>query len=94
MSCWVIVAESPAGRQQGGLVHRVGEVGPREPRRGLGDPAEIDVGGQRLVADVDLEDRLAPFEVGRVDDDLTVESTGAEQGAVEHLGPVGRGQAG
>ena len=41
---------------------------------------------------MDLEDRLASVEVGRVDDDLTIESPGAEQSAIEHVGPVGRGQ--
>ena len=41
---------SPAGRQQGGFVHRVGEVRAGEPGRGLGDPAEIDVGGKRFFS--------------------------------------------
>jgi hypothetical protein len=39
-----------------------------------------------------LQDRLAPIEVGCVYDDLTIKTTGAEQGPVENLGTVGCGQ--
>ena len=38
------------------------------------------------------QDRQAPVEVGRVEHDLAVEATGAQQRAVEHVGPVGRGE--
>ena len=57
-----------------------------------GDLLQVDVVGQRLVAGVDLED-LQPALPGRpVDGDVAVEPAGPQQGRVEHVGPVGRGQ--
>jgi hypothetical protein len=38
-----------AGREQGGLVQHVGQVGAGEPGGASGDRGEIDVGGQRLA---------------------------------------------
>ena len=40
---------------------------------------------------MDLEDLLAAGDVGPVDDDLAVEPAGPDQGGVERLGAVGRG---
>ena len=51
---------------------------------------EVDALGERLAARVHREDRLAPFEVGPVDDDLAVEAAGPEQRGVEDVGPVRR----
>ena len=52
---------------------------------------QVDVGGHRLAAGVDLEDLVAAGEVGGVDADLAVEAAGAQQRRVEHVGPVGGG---
>ena len=53
---------------------------------------QVDIGGQRLVAGMNLEDRLAAAQVGQVDHDLAIEPTRPQQGPVEHVGPIRRGQ--
>ena len=81
-----------AGGQQRGLVDEVGQVGAAHPDGPPGDAVEVDVGVERDVAGVDLED-LEPALLGRaVDGDVAVEPAGAQQGGVEHVGAVGRGQ--
>ena len=62
----------------------------RKARCAAGNAAQIDVGCQRLLAGVNLEDFLAPVDVGARHDDLAVETTRAEQRGVEHVGAVGR----
>ena len=52
---------------------------------------EVDIGRQRHVADVHLEDLLAADDVGVRHHDLAVETAGAQQRRVEHVGPVGGG---
>ena len=41
--------------------------------------AEVDVGGERLVARVHAEDRLATGDVGRGDEHLSIEAAGTEK---------------
>ena len=54
--------------------------------------SEVDVGGQRHVADVDLED-LEPALPGRpIDGDVAVEPARAQERGVEHVGAIGRRQ--
>ena len=77
--------------QQRRLVHQVGEVGAGETRRPRRHDLEVDVGRELHVLGVDAEDLFAPLHVGLVHQHLAVEAAGAEQGRVEHLGPVGRG---
>ena len=80
-----------ARRQQRGLVAQVLQVGPAHADHVAGDPLQVDVVGQRLVAGVDLED-LEPALPGRpVDGDVPVEAARPQQGRVEHVGPVGGG---
>src|SRR5215203_7166983 len=69
-----------AGREQRGLVDHVGQVGAGEPGGAAGQDLQVDPGGQRLAAGVDLEDVEAALEVGSVDGDLAVEAAGAQQG--------------
>ena len=83
--------ETPPGRQQGRLVHQVGQVGAGEPGRAPGQHLEIDTLGERLSLGVHVEDRPPPDEVGTVDDDLAIESSGPEQGGVEDVGTIGGG---
>ena len=80
-----------AGGHQGGLVDEVGQVGADRPRRQGGDAAQVHVGVEADVADVDLEDRLAAVDVGPVHDHLAVEASRPQQGGVERLRPVGGG---
>ncbi len=64
---------------------------PEKPGVPAGDDLEVDVGGERNLPHMDLQDLLAADEVGVRDDDLPVEAAGAQQRRVEHVGPVGRG---
>src|SRR5690606_41009104 len=50
---------------------------------------QVDVRRHRLALRVHLEDRLTAAQVGRLDGDLAVEATGAQQRGVEDVGPVG-----
>ena len=45
---------------------------------------------ERLALRVHTQDRLAALEVGAVDHDLTVETSGTQQRGVENVGTVGR----
>ena len=80
-----------ARREQRGLVEQILEVRAREAGRALGERFERDLFRERLVLGVHCEDRLAPADVGAVDDDLPVEAARAQQRRIEHVGPVRRG---
>ena len=68
----------PRGEQRR-LVDEVGEVGADHPGRGRRDPAQIDVGRERHVARVHLQDLLPPCPVGRLHRDAPVEPARPEQ---------------
>ena len=76
--------------EQRGLVYQVGEVSTDHPGRRRGEPAEIDVRGERNRASVHAQDLLAPFLVGRLDRDATVEAAGAQKCGIEDVRPVRR----
>ena len=69
----------------------VGEVGAGEAGRAARDGLEVDVGRQRHLAHVDLQDLLAADHVRVRHHDLAVEAAGAQQRRIEHVGPVGGG---
>ena len=52
---------------------------------------EVDVLRERLALRVNFEDLLAALRVGRIHLNLTVETTGTEEGGVEDVGTVRRG---
>ena len=79
-----------ASREERGLVHEVHKIGAGHAARQLGDAHKVDVGAERLVLGVHLEDLLASAHIGRIDDDLTVEAAGAQQRRVEHVDAVRR----
>ncbi len=78
--------------QKSRLVQRVGQIGAGKTGRRLGDRTELDIVGQRFVAGVNLQDRFAADQVGRVDDHLTIKAARPQQGSVQHFRPVGGGQ--
>ncbi|MNL14145.1 hypothetical protein D3C87_1350750 [compost metagenome] len=80
-----------AGGHQGGFVDQVGQVGAREAGRAARDGLGVDVGGQGHVLHVDAQDALAARDVGVGHHDLTVEAAGTQQGRVQNVGTVGRG---
>ncbi len=75
-------------REQSGLVDEVRQVGPDHARSRGGDSAQVDIRAERDRAGVYLEDLLSALAVGRLNGDATVEPARAEQGLVEHVGPV------
>ena len=75
----------------GRLVDQIGQVGPREPGGGPGHRIEIDVVGQVLPLGVHGQDGRPFGLVGQGDLHLPVEAARAQEGRVEHLGPVGGG---
>ena len=70
---------------------RFGEVGAGEARGAAGDHVEVHPLVERDVAGVDLEDAEAAVDVRPVHHHAAVEAAGAQQGRVEHVGPVGGG---
>jgi hypothetical protein len=77
--------------EQRRLVHEVGEIGARHPGSATRERGDVHVVAHRLVAQVNFENPLAAAQVGRVDDDLPVEPTRAQQRRIEHVGTVRRG---
>ena len=84
------LATAPGG-EQGRLVDQVGQIGAGEARGAASQHTEIDLLAERLALGVDLEDRLASFHVRGIHHDLPVEASGAEEGRVEDVRPVGGG---
>ena len=83
----VVVA---ARGEQRRLVGEIGEVGADHARGARGERLEVDAGGQRDRARVNLEDLAAAEPVGRLHGDAPVKSPRSQQRRVEDLGPVGR----
>ena len=84
------LVETPSTREQRSFVHEVREVGAGEPGRAARDDGEVDALGERLAARVHCENRLAPFQVGPIHDDLAVEPSRSEQRGIEDVRPVRR----
>ena len=76
---------------QGGFVDQVGEVGAGEAGRAARDGLQVDVGRQRHLAHVHLQDLLAADHVRIRHHDLTVEAARTQQRRIEHVGTVGGG---
>ena len=73
-----------------GFVAEVREVRSREAGSLSRDRGQVDVCGERLVARVHAEDRLAPCDVGGRHEDLAVEPARTEKRGVEILKAVRR----
>src|SRR5687767_705396 len=82
----------PARGEDRRLVHHVREIRTGEAGRDLRDAQQVDRLLERLAADVDVEDRAAALDVGTVEHDLAVEAAGTEEGGVEDVGAVRRGE--
>lgn len=64
-------------RKQCGFVDEVRKIGTDKSRGDRSDLAEVDVGSKFYVFDVDFEDICASLFIRSVDEDMSVESTGA-----------------
>jgi hypothetical protein len=78
-----------AGSQQSGLIDQVLQVSTRKTCGALCDDPEGDIGSQRLILGVDLEDLLAALDIGQAHIDLTVKAARTEQGLIQNVGTVG-----
>ena len=79
------------GAQQRGLVEHVRQIGARETRRTHGDHMQVDVRHERLALGMDLQNRLAAFQIRGFDGNLTVETSWTQQRRVKHIWAVRRG---
>ena len=70
------------------FVEHVGEVGARETGGAHSDLMQVHVRHKRLALGVHLQNRLTSGKVRRFHCNLAVESTGAQQGGIEHIGTV------
>jgi len=77
-----------AGIQQSGLIDQVLQVSTRKTCGALCDDPEGDIGSQRLILGVDLEDLLAALDIGQAHIDLTVKAARTEQGLIQNVGTV------
>ena len=73
-----------------GFVEQILEIGARQARGRAGNRLQVDVVAERLLARMDLEDRLATHQIGRRDVHDAVEAAGPEQCDVERIELVGR----
>ncbi len=72
-----------------GLVDHVGQVGSAEAGCSASKDVEIGVVGDGNLLDVDAEDLFAAAHVGQADHYAAVETAGAQQRGIEHVGAVG-----
>src|SRR5205085_10121834 len=56
-----------------------------------GDHGNVDVFTERNLARVNFQNAFAATNVRTRNDDATIETAGSQQGGIEHIGPVGRG---
>ena len=76
---------------QGRFVHQIRKVGPGESRRPTRQHRDIDVVGERNLLGVHAEDAFAPLDIGTIHDDAPIETARPEEGRIEHVRTVGRG---
>ncbi len=81
----------PTSRQQRCLVEQVGQLGTGKTGCTSGDHAQVGRLGEFHLLGVYLENLLSPPDVRQVDRELAVESARAQQGGIEYVRPVGRG---
>ena len=75
--------------QYGRFIEHIGKVRAGHSGGGRGQTTKVDIGRKLFPARVDLENRFATIEVGRIDHDLAIESTGTQKGAVEDFRSIG-----
>ena len=84
-------ATAHACRGQGGLVHKVRQIGTREAGRAACDNAQVHIRPKRGFASVHPKNLFATLDVGVAHGDLTVKAARTQQGRVQHVFAVGRG---
>ena len=77
------------GGLQSGLVDQVFKVRAGKTGRPLGQNLKIDIVAQRGAPGVHLKNTLTAAQVGGGHHHLAIETAGAQQGGVQHVGPVG-----
>ena len=76
---------------QRGLVHEVRQIRTRETGRTARDNAQVYVRAKRRLARMHPKDFLAALDIGVAHGDLTVKAARTQQGRVQHVFAVGRG---
>ncbi len=80
-----------ARRPQSSLVHQVGEIGAGETRCAAGDDRKVHIFGDRHFARMHAQDFLAALDIRPGHNYAPVKAAGTQQGRIEHVGAVGRG---
>src|SRR5215467_3421481 len=80
------------GCEQRGLVDEVGKIRACKARRERRNLLGIDVGCELRLPQMDLEDVDPSLLVGPIDQDLAIETAGAQQRRIKNFGAVGRRQ--
>ena len=78
-----------ADRDQGGLVHEVGQVGTAHARRAACEQVQVDVVAYPLALDVDVQDLPTVVQFGERHDHLAVEPARPQQGGIQDVRSVG-----
>ena len=81
-----------ADSTQGALIDDVGQVGTRSAGRGAGNRGQVDRRLRLHALCMQLEDVLAASQVGQLNRNAAVKTTGAQQGRVKAVGAVGSGE--
>ena len=81
-----------AGSDEGRLVADVGDIGTAEARCLPGEFGDVELIGELQRLEVDAEYLDTVVELRQVDVNLAVEASGAQQGTVQDVGAVGRGE--
>ncbi len=77
------------GSKDGRLIEQVCKIRSGETARHAGNHFEIDIRSEGFIAGVNLEDRLSALDIGKIDIDLSVKTTGTKQRTVENVRTVG-----
>src|SRR5690606_12492571 len=78
-----------ASGNQGCFVAHIGYFSPCKSRRHFSQFFSMDIVCNFDVLEVDIENLPATVEVGAVDADLPIESTGTQKRTIQYIGPVG-----
>mmetsp|Transcript_5693 Transcript_5693/g.8374 ORF Transcript_5693/g.8374 Transcript_5693/m.8374 type:complete len:286 (+) Transcript_5693:880-1737(+) len=76
------------GSGDGCLVHQVLQLGTTETRSSSGNRFKINIGLDWLATSVHAQDSSTALEIGKIDCDLTIESSRAEKCVIKNVKPV------
>src|SRR3989338_8911434 len=79
---------APRG-EDGRFVHQIGKIRSRESRSAFGDLAKLYIRRQGLFFCMNGENLFPVVNIGQVENDRSVKSSGPQKRGIKHIGPVG-----